>query len=455
MKHSPAFRIRHSSLIILIWIVSGCATLPRPAPTEVPPPPLTFGLDSTERAIVDAARSRSEAAIDLLEETVRIPSATLNHEGIRKVGAVFARELEQIGFTTRWIDAPPVLNRAGHLIAERPGTRGKKILLIGHLDTVIDGDWFEREGNIARASGGEDMKGGIVIIVEALRAMQAAGTLDDHQIIVFLTGDEEEGGRPLDLARAPLIEAAQRSDVALAFEGTTPGSVTVGRRGTEQWIVEVEAHTGHSSGIFRRGGYGASFEAARIVDAFREAIAGEPNVSLNPAVIISGSDTRFDEAAHAGSTSGVTNIIADRAVIEGDMRFLTPEQRLDVITTMEQIVTTENLPRATARIRWNSGYPSMPPTPGNYALARVLDGVSRDLGMGPVEPGDPGNRGAGDVSFVANYVDAIDGLGATGDRAHTIDEIVRLDEISDLAARAALLIHRLTDTGRLAESGMQ
>lgn len=447
--------MRRLTLPLLLLAIVACRT-PQPSDavpsTEPAPRPLTLGLDETERAIVAAARAREDEAIALLEETVRIPSATSNHEGVREVGRVYARELETIGFTTRWIDAPPELNRAGHLIAERSGNTGRKLLLIGHLDTVIDGDWFEREGNLARASGGVDMKGGNVIIVEALRALDAAGTLDDHQVIVVLTGDEEEGGRPLELARAPLVEAARRSDVALAFEGTTPGSVTVGRRGTEQWLIEIESRTGHSSAIFSQGiGYGASYEASRIINELRETLAGQRNVSLNPAVVLSGSRTKYDAKAHQGSTGGVTNIVADRAVIEGDLRFLTPEQRTELMQTMERIVTTGNLPHSTARVQWNEGYPSMPPTQGNYALARILDGVSRDLDLGAVEPGDPGRRGAGDVSFVAEYVDAIDGIGAMGARSHTIDEVVRLDTLADLTARAAVLIHRLTDPQRMAQ----
>lgn len=437
-------------LATLTLALPACRTAQTVAPEAAEP--LILGLDPVEQRMVAAAQANADNAIALLEEVSRIPSATSNHAGVRKVGDVFARELEELGFETRWIEAPPQLNRAGHLIAERDGAEGKRLLLIGHLDTVIDGDWFEREGDVARASGGGDMKGGDVIIVEALRAMHAAGTLDGHQIIVFLTGDEEEGGRPLELARAPMIEAAQRSDIALAFEGTTPGRVTVGRRGTEQWIIEVEARTGHSSGIFSDGlGYGASFETARILDTLRRELAGVPNVSLNPAVVLSGSRTEYDAAAHQGTTGGVTNIIADRAIIEGDMRFLTPAQKASIVETMERVVSTGNLPHASARVRWNEGYPSMPPTEGNYFLARVLDGVSRDMGMEAIEPGDPGRRGAGDVSFVASYVDAIDGLGAMGSRSHTIDETVRLDTLDDLAARAAVLMHRLTDEERMRE----
>ncbi|MBW3565366.1 MAG: M20/M25/M40 family metallo-hydrolase [Acidobacteria bacterium] len=444
MKPQP---LPYPILIVILIAVSTCTT------TQVQPP-LTFTLDTTEQAIVDAATARHDATIALLEEAVRIPSATSNHEGVRRVGTVFARELESLGFETRWIDLPPELDRAGHLIAERSGSEGKRLLLIGHLDTVIDGDWFERDGDIARASGGDDMKGGNVVMIEALRAMQSAGTLDGHQIIVFLTGDEEEGGRPLSVARAPLVEAAMRSDVALAFESSSPGSVTIGRRGVEQWRIEVEARTGHSSGIFRPGiGYGASYEAARILDTIRKSIDGMPNAALNPSVVLSGSQTSFDASAHHGSTGGVTNIVADKAIIEGDMRFLTPEQKQHLMSLVEEIVSTGNLPRTSARVFWNEGYPAMAPTEGNRFLAKVLDGVNRDLGLEPIVPGDPGRRGAGDVSFVADYVDAIDGLGSHGSHSHTIDETVRLDTLGILAARIGVLIHRLTDAGRLAQLG--
>ena len=132
-------------------------------------------LDAVESRIVQTVKGDEAQAIDLLAETVNIESATENHAGIRRVGLVFARELAAIGFETRWVDVPAEVGRAGHLVAVRHGAKGKRLLLIGHLDTVLTGESYRREGNRAYGTGASDMKGGDVIIVEALRALDAVG----------------------------------------------------------------------------------------------------------------------------------------------------------------------------------------------------------------------------------------------------------------------------------------
>ena len=142
------------------------------------------------------------------------------------------------------------MGRAGHLVAEHRGTKGTRVLLIGHLDTVLQGEPFRREGTRAYGSGSADMKSGNAIAVEALRALHAAGRLADRQVILVFTGDEEDTGKPYDVSRAALIDAASRSDVALAFEGYIPGTAVVGRRGFSSWRLEVTGSQGHSSGIF-------------------------------------------------------------------------------------------------------------------------------------------------------------------------------------------------------------
>ena len=80
--------------------------------------------------------------------------------GVRAVGDAFAEELRAIGFRTRWVELPAGMKRAGHLVAETGGTRGKRLLLLGHLDTVLAGEKFRREGVRAFGTGAADMKGG-------------------------------------------------------------------------------------------------------------------------------------------------------------------------------------------------------------------------------------------------------------------------------------------------------
>ena len=414
----------------------------------VPPAPLS----PVEQRVVAWVDDHVEEAIELLGRAVDIPSSTANLAGVRRVGELFAAELAPLGLQPRWVEVPPELGRAGHLFAERRGGRGKRLLLIGHLDTVLEGGPWRREGDVGHGIGASDMKGGDVILLYALKALHAAGALDDVQVTVAYIGDEEDAGRPLDLAREALIAAARDSDVALGFEGAVEGAAVVGRRGIGSWRLTTSGTTGHSSQIFTDGlGYGAIFEVARILDRFREELAGEPYLSFNPSVVVGGSTLTYDGALDQGSAQGRTNVIPDEVVVEGDIRYLTPEQQRSAAERMASIARGDNLHRTAATFELAPGYPPMAPTDGNYRLLGMLDQVSRDLGYGAVGPHDPRERGAADISFVAPYVPGLDGLGAMGAREHAPDEHVRLDTFPMLIRRAALLMLRLLETPRDAE----
>jgi glutamate carboxypeptidase len=402
------------------------------------------GLDRTEQRIVAAVDARRDAAIELLEETVNVRSATENHAGVQSVGAIYARELAGLGFATRWLDQRADTGRAGHLIATRNGSRGGKVLLIGHLDTVHETEPFRREGDRAYGNGTADMKGGNLIIVEALRALAGAGVLEDRAITVVLTGDEEEPGIPVERARAPLVEAARDARYALAFEGSTPGVAVIGRRGVATWLLAVEATQGHSSRIFSdEFGAGAIYGAAQLLERFRTELR-EPNLTYNPSLIVGGTAVEHDPAGASGSANGKTNVIAREVRIDGDLRFLGDEQYERAAARMRAIVA-EPLPGVRASITIERSYPSMAPSDASRAVLAVLDGVSRDLGLGPVAAQDPASRGAGDISFVCNgpQLGCLDGLGADGDLAHAPGEWADLATLPAQTRRAALLIHRL------------
>jgi glutamate carboxypeptidase len=402
------------------------------------------GLATVEKRIVAAVDANHAAAMSLIEETVNIQSATENHAGVRKAGDVFARELAALGFETRWVDMPPQVGRAGHLVAVHRGTRGKRLLLIGHLDTVLQGEAFRVEGDRAYGTGIADMKGGNVIVVEALRALHATGALKGRQVIVVFTGDEEDTGDPQSESRKALFEAAAESDVALAFEGSSPGVAAIGRRGIGAWRLHVTGEQAHSSGIFRESrGYGAIFEMVRILDRFRIDLP-EQYLTYNPSVVVGGTSVAFDVATSSGTALGKTNVIPREAYVTGDIRFLTAEQFEATRAKMKAIVA-DNLPKTSASIEVEKGFPSMAPTDGNRKVLAMLDEVSRDLDTGPIAAQDPGERGAGDVSFVCTgRLACLDGLGAMGDKAHAPGEYLEISSLRPLTQRAALLMYRLT-----------
>jgi glutamate carboxypeptidase len=401
-------------------------------------------LDRTERAIARHAAAGQSAAEALLQRTVDIASPTEDTSGVRAVGEVFAGELRAIGFRTRWVELPAGMKRAGHLVAETGGSRGKRLLLLGHIDTVLAGERFRREGTRAFGTGTADMKGGAVVMVQALKALHAAGALEGRRITVMLTGDEEDAGMPLAEAREPMLELARQNDAALSFEAAINGTATIGRRGVNSWTLEVTGQTGHSSGIFGpEPGSGAIYEAARILAAFQAELGAEKYLTINPSVIVGGTKAALDD--YRGSAEGKTNVIAPTVFARGDIRYISLEQERSARERMQAIVA-RHLPQTGATLRFDDGaYPPMTPTPGNEALLEVLDAASRDLGLGPVAALDPAERGAGDIGFIAHLLPSLDGLGSGGgDNSHAPGEFTDLATLTPMAQRAAVLIHRLS-----------
>jgi glutamate carboxypeptidase len=406
-------------------------------------------LSPVEKKIVAAVNERLVYAEEMLKESVNINSGSLNVAGVKQVGDLFAKEFEKAGMKPEWVSLPDSLRRAGHLVATRKGKKGKKLFLIGHLDTVFEPDmppnpYRRLNDSTATGQGVNDMKGGDVIVIIALHALQTLGLLEDAHIVAYFTGDEEKSGRPTSVSRKDFIERAQTCDVALGFEGASGlRNVATGRRGSSDWSLQVKAKTGHSAGIFTpNAGYGAIYEAARILTSFREELSTEKYLTFNPGIILGGSEMSYDAKKAKGEALGKTNIISPEVMVNGDLRFLTEQQKNEAREKMRAI-TQRNLTGTTATIRFSDGIPAMEPTAGNDEIRKVVSDVTEAMGLGPTIAGDPGSRGAGDISYVAKYLSGVDGMGASGRGAHAPGETINLKEFPILIQRAALVIYRL------------
>ena len=402
-------------------------------------------------ATVDAEQARTVA---MLERWVNQNSGSLNLPGVTAVGEMLRAELEPLGFKVEWIDMKSV-GRAGHIVARHKG-RGKRMLLIGHLDTVFEPDSpfqrWSRSGDWASGPGAVDNKGGVAVMVAALRAMKAAGTLRRADITVFLTGDEEDSGSPIEVARRDLIAEGKKADVALDFEslavknGKDVGSIA--RRSSNSWTVRVTAPSGHSSGIFAPGvGYGAIYEAARIVDAFRRELP-EDKLTYSVGLIGGGATTELDRDQIRLSATGKTNVIPAVTIVRGDLRAISRDQIARTIAKMQAIVA-RSLPGTKAELSIDEGgYPPMAPTEGSRAFLARLNEFNADLGLEQMGELDPAERGAGDIGFVAADVDGLVGMGASGPGSHSDDEKVHVPTLFKQAKRAAILMSRLAATRR-------
>ena len=440
-------------LIVLLVVPAGCATrsisTPGTRPAAVGDTDAS-ALTATERAIVAAVDRRNAEGLALLERLVNINSGTMNFPGVREVGRVLGAEFDSLGFQTRWVDGAP-FGRAGHLIAERTGT-GPRILLIGHLDTVFEPSnpfqKFERVSDTtARGPGIIDMKGGDVIIVQALKALRAAGVLDAMSITAVFTGDEEDSGDPTMLARASLIEAARRSQFAIGFEDGSgdPRTAVVSRRGSGSWVLISTGTPAHSSQIFRSDiGSGAIFETARVLQEFREQLSSQEFLTFNPGFALGGSDIRMDTTEPGGTAHGKSNIVAKTMHVTGDIRTISPQQLESVKASMRAIVARP-LPQTQSEITFDDGYPPLAPSDGNRRLLSIYDAASRQLGFGPVVAVNPMRAGAADVSFTAAHISsAMDGIGLSGWDGHTEKETADLRKFPSQTKRAAILLYRIS-----------
>ena len=409
-------------------------------------------LTKVERALQAHASSHELEALSVLERIVNINSGTQNAAGVREVGRILRAEYDALGFTTRWVDGA-AFGRAGHLVAERTGT-GPRVLLIGHLDTVFEPDspfqrWERVNDSTAKGPGSTDMKGGDVIMLFALKALNASGQLARMSITVILNGDEEAPGEPIALARKTLIDEGARAQIAIGFEDGDgdPRTAVAARRGYTGWTLRVKGTPAHSSQIFRDDiGPGAIYEAARILNEFRLQLGGDPLRTFNAGVALGGTTITIDSTHTRGTAFGKSNIVAEAFVVSGDLRVISPEAVAAATSKMQAIVAAVS-PHTSAVITFDEGYPPMAPKAGNTALLEAFSRASRNLGYGAVGMDNPARAGAADVSFVASTVpQVIDGLGPGGTGGHTVNETIQTRTVAMQIARTAVLLNRITQS---------
>ena len=423
--------------------------------------PAAFGQapDPTEARMIQAVDANNLASIALLEQIVNINSGTMNIPGVLAVRELLVPKIQALGFQTTWHPMDQV-HRAGDLVAVHPcptgtGHCGKRILAIGHMDTVFEpASPFQKysivpntDGKVATGPGVNDMKGGLIVLLDALEAMKAAGALDHTEITVVLSGDEEGHGIPASISRKDMIDAAQHADLALEYEtgGLVDGkdAASISRRSSQNWHLEATGKTGHSSGIFNaKMGDGAIYELARILDAFRIQLT-DPGLTYNVGLISGGTSAVLHPETASAIATGKSNIIPPIALAVGDIRCLSNEQIERTRSKMQAIVAA-HLPQTSATLTFAEGYPAMASTPASHALVVKLNQVNATLGYPPMEEMDPMLRGAGDIAFVAPYIPGLVGTGAMGEGAHAEGETVFLDSIPRQAKRSALLMYRLS-----------
>jgi glutamate carboxypeptidase len=394
-----------------------------------------------EQELVEWLEGEESGMIALLERITNINTGSLNKAGMAELAEIFSTELRGLGFN---VDALPGgliempscpgtnydIDLADHLLASKPGN-GTRLLLMGHLDTVFRFDSpfqsYRQDGDRVFGPGVADMKGGLVVMLYALKALHAQGLLQDMDISVLLNSDEEMGSLS---SRQYVEEQAREHDFGLVYESSGTNNLVRQRKGLGQARFVVNGRASHAGGAHEQGRSAIKELAYKIVE-IENLTDYETGVTVNVG-IVSGGESR--------------NTVAPCAEALIDLRYPTPEQGVETAAQFEEIFgQVYSYPVDSGEISTNSWVslhrpPKIPTEESDYLLEKTR-AIGRLLGQ---ELGVTDSGGGTDGSLSqAVGLPTLDSLGIAGTGAHTIREEARLSSLLERAQLNAVLIARL------------
>lgn len=404
--------------------------------------PLKTSLTDTDKQLIAWVSEREAQILDELKTHVEINTGSDNIEGLDQYRGILQKELEGLGFATRLESSSPLeqLSCAGgkveiadHLVAEIKG-KGRRILMNGHMDTVFSADdefqtlKIEEDGTL-KGPGVADMKGGIVVMINALRAVKSLGLLDDANITVLFNSDEEIGS----LGSRELIEdLAAKHDIGLVYEGTYNHQMTRARKGLGQVRLKITGRESHA-GAAHQEGVSASLEMAHKMIAMEALTDYETESTVNVGVM-SGGEKR--------------NTVPGCADAHVDMRFVSAEAGQALLEEVKEIAEQTHV--------HNPRYPEYPKTESWSVLHRPakpvdpqvdeLIGMAMGLSALIAEPitGARYSGGGTDGSIAQSVgLPTVDSLGLDGVGAHSSREATSVTSLIARTKLAAVMLARL------------
>jgi glutamate carboxypeptidase len=382
-------------------------------------------------------RERFGNVLDRIEELVNIDSGSFTAEGVNRVADLCQTRFEAAGWEVErhrpdrdWVGQPV----GDLLVGRRTGRRsvadgGRRMLLLAHMDTVFDDGTaiarpFRIQDSRGYGPGVTDDKAGVVCGLEAVEVLCNLTGFEDFAAITLVCSPDEEIGSPF--SRPMITTLASEHDVAVGLEAArTNGALVSARKGISAFTIEVEGKAVHA-GVRPAQGVNAVLEAAHKAIALHALNGRWPEVTCNVGVLQGGSRT---------------NVVADRAIMQVEVRAATTAAFGEAMDEVARIVATTTVPGARARLLPAHRHPPMERTPAVAALVAVAQGVARDLGF---EVGEAATGGAGDANTTAAAgLPTIDGLAPVGGEAHGPNEWLDLDSIVPRTALLSGLLARL------------
>lgn len=382
---------------------------------------MTDTLASAAQHLRTALANRTKETTALLETLVNLDTSSHAHAALAEAGTWIEGQLRTLGMDVDRHEPAA----AGPILIGRATGRGRgRVLFLAHYDTVFEPGEpgrrpFKIDGSRAYGPGVADMKGGVITLWEALRALRALGWQDFGSLTVIHNPDEEIGSHA---SRALIEEAGRSADLCLVLEpGRSDGSVVTARKGVGRFTLTVQGKAAHA-GVAPEQGASAVVALAHKLIAVHALNDHARGLTLNAIV------------THGGARS---NIVAEQAEAEIDVRIPTPALGDEVIDRLQAIARAEHLPGTRGTLSGEVNRPPFEPGPGGAALFAVAREAAMTLGL-PLKGTITG--GGSDGNFIAALgVPVLDGLGAVGGAYHSPDEYLELDTLPQRAALVALL----------------
>jgi glutamate carboxypeptidase len=376
-----------------------------------------------------------QGAVELLRELTEISSPSGDAEGLGRLAERLATELEQRGLAAE-IRAEPSAE-AGRplpvLYARGADTSRGHLLLIGHLDTVLPAAPARLDGDRLVATGAIDMKGGLATLIGALDLLDHLGRRPPADLLLVAVPDEEVGG---ELSRAAVRRWGETARALWVLEPGEPAAdsetIVAGRRGMFQWRLEVLGTAAHS-GLHYWEGHSALAAAARWVTGAEALSRGGGGPTVNTGRLVAGDATFVTglSAAHVlFGTERQLNVVPDRAVAEGEVRFLHRDNGGEIRQRLADLAA-EVGQRTGTTLTFSPG-PVIPPVDpaGPYsALGRRAVELAAGRGWSLQIETDRGGISFPNFLPDPSRIPILDGLGPVGGGMHTRDEFVSLESL--------------------------
>jgi glutamate carboxypeptidase len=350
-------------------------------------------------------KQKSEEILEYLKKVVNIPSGTFIKSGIDTVGEIFAERLRQLGFI---VDKIPQNQYGDHIIAVKKGNNRKHLLCLGHLDTVYqDADYkrkpFTLDGSRAYGPGVLDTKSGILIMLYGIEALKVNSNeiFENIDLHVLLNSDEEIHS---PTSREVIISEAKKCDTVCVFEPARPdGEYITQRKGIGVYSVDVIGRAAHA-GAQPELGVSAINELCHYVLQINKLSDLSSGTSLNVGIIRGG--TR-------------SNVVAESAHAEVDIRSLDPKLILDIKKKLEEIAQEPCNKGAKIIVTELIDTPPLIKSEKTVELFDIIRKIGEETG---IRLNDTTVGGGSDGNFTSQYTPTIDGMGGQGAGHHNVEE---------------------------------